>query len=207
MEELTRGVQRLGLAHQEEVGSRREQEQRVVGEAAAETAALAHSRDLLHQRLVGARGQGDANRVRLEEVNEEVKVSKETVKDQNGQEEMKKKEEAKLKVEEETLEEAVKKNKKEKDDLVKGRNNYEESKRKLAKEEKVVADEKMMLRKFLETDEKLVKEKEVRDDEVADLISTAEAHERLVAAAARRLEEREQELVTLRPAAAIFIIW
>ena len=42
MEELTRGVQRLGLAHQEEVGSRREQEQRVVGEAAAETAALAH---------------------------------------------------------------------------------------------------------------------------------------------------------------------
>ena len=33
MEELTRGVQRLGLAHQEEVGSRREQEHTCVQEA------------------------------------------------------------------------------------------------------------------------------------------------------------------------------
>jgi len=40
VEELTRGVHRLGLAHQEEVAARREQEQ-LVGEAAMETADLA----------------------------------------------------------------------------------------------------------------------------------------------------------------------
>jgi len=202
VEELTRGVHRLGLAHQEEVAARREQEQKLVGEAATETAALADTRGLLQQRLIGARWQVDASKVKLEEVKEEVKVNKKAVKEQNGHEVSWKIEEAKNKKEQEKLMMAIKKNKKTNDELVKEKNKEVEIKRKLEKEEKLVANLKEKLKKFFEVEQKLVKEEEVRDDEVADLASTAQAQGRLVAAAARRVEDREQELATLRPAAA-----